>query len=40
MYNIPGYLESVPRNVLSYIDDYDDNDYDDETIYKHKDDDD
>ena len=39
-YTIPGYLENTPKNVLSYIDDYDDYDNDDETIYQHKEEDD
>jgi|688.fasta_scaffold244523_2 hypothetical protein len=39
-YTIPGYLENTPKNVLSYIDDYDDDDNDDETIYQHKEEDD
>jgi hypothetical protein len=40
MYNIPGYLESLPRNVLPYINDDDNDDNDDETIYQHKEEDD
>jgi len=39
MYNIPGYLENTPKNVLSNINDYNDDDNDDETIYQHKDED-